>query len=169
MSTSPARFESGVAPCAPPLLVTPAIQLSCGMLSSRVSSIETIFLLGGMKSESALSVVVLPLAVPPHMIALAPFSTAIHQYAIISADIVSNVRRSVGVNGSLRNLRMVNVEPRVVTSRDSDACRREPSGSVASTSGSATEMCLPDRCTSCSTKPSSASSLGKLTFVRTDS
>ena len=49
------------------------------------------------------------------------------------------------------------VEPRVVTSRESEAWRREPSGSVASTSGSATEMCFPDRWTSWSTIRTSTS------------
>jgi hypothetical protein len=146
MSTPPTRRPWPSA--AAPVRVTPGIQFSCVRLISRVSSMLTIFFARGMNIDSALSIVVLPDAVPPHIMADAPCSTASQKYAIISGETVWKRMRSVGVSGSLRKRRMVNVEPRVVISRERLACRRLPSGSVASTRGSATLMCLPERCTS---------------------
>ncbi len=56
--------------------VTLGIQFGWGSFTSRVSSRDTIFAIGGMKSEIALSAVVLPDAVPPAKIADFPPSTA---------------------------------------------------------------------------------------------
>ncbi len=78
MSTSPAAFPSG--PRSPvPLRVAPGIQFSWGRFTSRVSSIETIFEVGGMKRATALSVLVLPEAGPPQMISDSPCSAASHR------------------------------------------------------------------------------------------
>ncbi len=75
MSTSPAVFPS--APRSPvPVRVAPGIQFSCGRLTSRVSSIETIFDVGGMKRAMALRVLVLPAAGPPQMMTDSPCSAA---------------------------------------------------------------------------------------------
>ena len=75
MSTSPAAFPSG--PRSPvPLRVAPGIQFSWGRLTSRVSSIETIFEVGGMKREMAFSVLVFPEAGPPQMMTDSPCSAA---------------------------------------------------------------------------------------------
>ncbi len=49
------------------------------------------------------------------------------------------------MNGLSRNRRIVNELPRLVTCVPSVACSREPSGTVASRIGLATEMCLPER------------------------
>jgi len=96
-----------------------------------------------MNNASALRVDVLPAAVPPAISALMPFSTAIHMYPTISDDMVLNSIRSGGENGSSMNFLMVNVEPFVVISVLRVICIREPSGMVASSMGSAMEMCLP--------------------------
>ncbi len=75
MSISPAVLPSG--PRSPvPVRVAPGIQLSCGRFTSRVSSIETILEVGGMKSAIALRVEVLPAAGPPQMISDSPCSAA---------------------------------------------------------------------------------------------
>ena len=137
-----------------PSLVSAGIQFSCGRFSSRVSSMLTIFIWGGMNRRTALSVVVLPLAVPPQTSMELPYSVAIHRYAIISVLIVLNLSRSTGVNGFSLNRLMVNDEPRLVTCLPSVAFSLEPSGIVASSNGSATEMCLPHFCASQTTKES---------------
>ncbi len=62
-----------------PSRVRAGIQFSCGRFSSRVSSMLTIFICGGMKSRTALSVVVLPEAVPPHTSMELPYSVAVHR------------------------------------------------------------------------------------------
>ena len=63
----------------------------------------------------------------------------------MSGLIVRNLSRSTGVNGLSRNRRIVNELPRFVTCIPSVAWRREPSGTVASSIGLATEMCFPER------------------------
>ena len=79
-----------------PPRVREGTQFSWGRLSSRVSSMETIFICGGMNSSVALRVVVLPDAVPPQTIIDWPASMAIHRYAIMSGLIVRNFSRSTG-------------------------------------------------------------------------
>ena len=63
----------------------------------------------------------------------------------MSEDMVRNATMSAGEKGSSLKRRMQNEEPRVDTSRPSFITIREPSISVASSKGSATEMCLPQR------------------------
>ena len=111
----------------------------------------------------ALRLVVLPEAVPPARMNEWPISMANQNQAAISAESVPSRMRSGGVMGSARNLRTVKVLPRVVTSRLSVACRRLPSGRVASSRGSATEMCLRLRCARRMTNESRSSSSSKRT------
>src|SRR5947199_10169885 len=134
------------------------------MLNSHVSAMNTIFIGGGMNRRIAFSVVVLPEAVPPQMSIDCPFSIASHMYAIISGDIVLNRTRSSGVKGFSRNRRIVKEEPRFVTCMPNVAWRREPSGIVASSIGCATEMCLPDRWASQTTKESNSSAESNFRF-----
>ena len=65
---------------------------------------ETIFFVGGMKSDMALSAVVFPLAVPPQNRIEAPFSTVNQRYAAIWTDNVPFLIKSIGVRGVSRNL-----------------------------------------------------------------
>ncbi|OGS50778.1 MAG: hypothetical protein A3K65_00315 [Euryarchaeota archaeon RBG_16_68_12] len=132
-----------------------------------MSSIETIFIWGGMNSRIAFRVVVFPLAVPPQISMDCPFSIASHRYAIISGDIVLNRTRSSGVKGFSRNLRIVNDDPRFVTCIPRVAWSREPSGTVASSMGCATEMCFPHRCASHTTKESSSTAVSNLRLLGT--
>src|SRR5665648_114803 len=106
------------------------------------------FALGGMNSDTAFSEVVLPDAVPPAKIKLLLFSMQNHKYAIALVENVCHPMRSIGVNGTSLNRLMVNVEPWAVTALPSVIWIREPSGKVASTIGSATDICLPLRCAS---------------------
>ncbi len=152
-----------------PCLVRPGTQFGCGMLTSRVDSIETIFICQGIKIHIALRVVVFPEAVPPTKSIGTSFWKAIQRYATINEDMVRNATISAGENGSSLNRRIQNAEPRVETSRPSFITIREPSISVASSSGSATEMCLPQRCASLITYDSSASSVSHTQVVSTDS
>ncbi len=59
----------------------------------------------------AFKVVVFPEAVPPANMQDLAFSTASQRKAIPSGEKVCHSMRSVGVIGSSRNLRIVNVEP----------------------------------------------------------
>ena len=82
MSTSPlSKFF-------PPSRVTSGSQFLCGSCISRVSSIETVFEIGGMKKDAAFIVDVLPLAVPPTMIMLLLFSTQ-SQMTAMSSELYS--------------------------------------------------------------------------------
>jgi len=117
----------------------------CGSFSSRVSSRETTFAFGGMNSDTAFSDEVLPEAVPPENKSDLLFSMHSHRYDISSLEKVFHAIRSIGVMGTSLNLRIVNVLPLVVTSLPSVSWIREPSGMVASTMGSAMDMCLPHR------------------------
>ncbi|OPY34434.1 MAG: hypothetical protein A4E32_00160 [Methanomassiliicoccales archaeon PtaU1.Bin124] len=117
MSISPAAFPlASLSPA--PVLVAPGIQFSCGRLISLVSSMLTILAPGGMKSAMEFSAEVLPEAVPPQRIIDSPFSTPSQRYAIISGLTVLYLSRSTGVKGLSLNRLMVNVEPRVETSRE---------------------------------------------------
>ncbi len=87
------------------------IQFGWGSFNSRVSSSVTIFASGGMKSDMAFRVVVFPDAVPPANMQDLAFSTASQMNAIPSGEKVCHSIRSVGVIGSSRNFRIVNVEP----------------------------------------------------------
>ena len=170
MSTAPAALAPAAAVSPPkPSRVQPGIQLGCGRFSSRVSSMLTIFCCHGRKSEQAFSDVVLPEAVPPTNSIDIPYCIASQKNAICIDEKVLNSSRSIGVNGSSRNRRMVNVEPLVETSRPRVMTMREPSISVASSSGSAIEMCLPQRCASRIMYRSSSSSSGQTMLVRSDS
>jgi len=87
--------------------VTLAIQFRWGNSTSRVSSIETIFALLGMKSETAFSEVVFPEAVPPAKMSDFWFSMLSHRNAICSSEKVFQLIRSIGVCGTSLNCRMV--------------------------------------------------------------
>src|SRR5512133_2813043 len=139
--------------------VTLGIQLGWGSFTSRVSSRDTIFDMGGMNREMAFRAVVLPDAVPPAKMADLPPSTQSQMYAMASGEKVCHSIRSVGVRGSSLNLRMVKVEPCAVTSWPRVIWIREPSCMVASRIGSAIEMYLPARCASFVTNESSSSAV----------
>jgi len=72
--------------------------------------------------------------------------------------------RSTGVSGFSLNLRMVNVDP-FVTVLESVVCRRDPSGSLPSTIGEKTDICLPHICANLTTNELSSSSFLNHTFV----
>ena len=117
----------------------------------------------------AFRVVVLPDAVPPTNSIGTSFWNATQRYAPISEDRVRNAMMSQGENGSSLNLRIQNAEPLVDTSRPSFMTILEPSINVASSNGSATEMCLPQRCASLITYDSNSSSVSHTQVVSTDS
>ena len=146
MSTSPAAFTPLPADSPPkPCLVHPGIQFGCGKFNSRVSSILTILCCQGRKREHALSEVVFPEAVPPTNNIDIPYCIASQKNAICMEENVLNSSKSTGVNGSSLKRRIVNVEPLVDTSLPKVMTIREPSINVASRSGSAIEICLPQR------------------------
>ena len=93
----------------------------------------------------ALRVVVLPEAVPPTNSIGTSFWKAIQRYATINEDIVRKATMSHGENGSSLKRRIQNAEPRVEISCPNFMTILEPSISVASSNGSATEMCFPQR------------------------
>ena len=142
--------------------VRPGIQFMCGSFSSRVSSRDMTFALGGMNKDTAFSDEVLPEAVPPEKMSVLLFSMQSHRYAISSVENVFHAIRSIGVMGTSLNLRMVNVLPRVVISLPSVIWIREPSGIVASIIGSAMDICLPQRCASRITNESSCFSVNMM-------
>src|SRR5512137_3023138 len=142
MSISPAALPSG--PRSPtPDLVVPGIQFSWGRLISLVSSMVTTFAPGGMNRDMAFRVAVLPLAVPPQMMADSPCSTLSHRYATISGDAVPYLMSSTGVNGFSLNRLIVNDAPLVVASLAYVAWTLCPSGVVPSRMGLETDSCLP--------------------------
>ena len=146
MSTSPAAFSPLPADSPPkPCLVQPGIQLGCGKFNSRVSSILTILCCHGRKSEQAFREVVLPDAVPPTNNIDIPYCIANQKNAICIDENVLNSSKSTGVKGSSLKRRIVNVEPLVDTSLPRVMTIREPSIKVASRSGSAMEICFPQR------------------------
>src|SRR2546422_4188047 len=149
--------------------VVPGIQFSWGRLISRVSSMDTIFAPGRMKRAALFKVAVFPLAVPPQTIIDLPLSTATQRYATISALAVPNLTSSTGVKGFSLYRRIVNDEPRVVTSLLYVAWTRCPSTEVPSRIGFATEICLPHRCPSMTANEFRASSSSKMTLVLIDS
>src|SRR3989449_2688056 len=168
MSISPPAFPS--APRSPtPDRVVPGIQFSWGRLISRVSSMDTIFAPGRMKRAALFRVAVLPLAVPPQTIMDLPLSTATQRYATISALAVPNFTSSTGVKGFSLYRRIVNEDPRVVTSLLYVAWTRWPSTEVPSRIGFATEICLPHRCPSITVNEFRAASSSQMTFVLSDS
>ena len=146
MSTSPGAFWPEP-PASPPkpCLVQPGIQLGCGKFNSLVSSMLTILCCHGRKREQAFRDVVFPDAVPPTNSIDIPYCIAIQKKAICMDEKVLNSNKSTGVKGSSLKRRMVNVEPLVETSLPRVITIREPSINVASNSGSAIEMCLPQR------------------------
>jgi len=79
MSISPAAFPVCADLPPNPARVRRGTQFSWGRFSSRVSSMDTIFIWGGMNRRIAFSVVVFPEAVPPQMSMLCPFSMASHR------------------------------------------------------------------------------------------
>src|SRR6056297_3626663 len=118
--------------------VTLDSQLSWYSVSSRVSSMVSSFDRGGMNIEMAFIDVVLPDAVPPAKMSDLFDSMASQRYASISTEKVPYSSRSMGVNGSSAYFRMVNADPRGVTSSPSASSMRDPSGSVVETTGSET-------------------------------
>src|SRR2546426_11627720 len=106
MSISPAGFPVEATRPPNPARVRSGTQFSWGRFSSRVSSMDTIFICGGMKRGIAISVVVFPEAGPPQMSIDCPFSIESHRYAIISGDIVFNRTRARGGEGVSRDLRV---------------------------------------------------------------
>ena len=82
---------------------------------------------------------------------------------------VRKATMSAGEKGSSLKRRIQNEDPRVDTSRPSFITIREPSINVASSKGSATEMCLPQRWASLITYDSSSSSVFHTQVVSTDS
>ncbi len=171
-----AAFSSSNSPISPsldsppnPCRVKPGTQLGCGMFTSLVDSILTIFICHGMKIHIAFNVVVFPDAVPPTNSIGTSFWNATHKYAPINDDNVLNAMMSHGENGSSLNLRIQKAEPRVDTSRPNFITILEPSISVASSRGSATEMCLPHLCASLITYDSNSSSVSQTQVVSTDS
>ncbi len=77
--------------------------------------------------------------------------------------------RSGGVSGLSLNFLIVKELPLVVTSLPRVSCILEPSGIVASSSGSAMEICLPQICAMRTTEASSSFSSSKEMFVSIDS
>ena len=87
------------------------ITCSCWSWSSAASSIVTIRSSPGMKAETAFSVVVLPVPVPPEMRTLSfPRTHAARNWADFAVS-VSNAIRSSIVYGSRENFRIVSVGP----------------------------------------------------------
>ena len=87
------------------------ITCSCWSWSSAASSIVTMRSSPGMKAETAFSVVVLPVPVPPEMRTLSfPRTHAARNWADFAVS-VSNAIRSSIVYGSRENFRIVSVGP----------------------------------------------------------
>src|SRR3989338_8258408 len=112
-------------------------QFSWGTYISGVSSTEYILYVGSMNTVKALSVVVFPEAVSPHMKMLAPCSTASQKYAASCALIVFHEMSCVMLTGVSVNLRMVKLVPRLDTSSPNSTLSRLPSGSAGATVGGA--------------------------------
>src|SRR4030042_1009334 len=168
MSISPAAFPSG--PRSPtPDLVVPGIQFSWGGLLPLVSAWGPPLAPGGMNGDFAFSVAVLPLAVPPQMMADSPCSTLSHKYATISGDAVPYLMSSTGGRGFSLNRLMVNDAPLVVTSLAYVACTLCPSGVVPSNIGFETDSCLPHLWPRLITNELRSSSLSNDTLVLIDS
>src|SRR5881409_1354551 len=79
MSISPAGLPVEATRPPNPARVRSGTQFSWGRFSSRVSSMDTIFIWGGMNRRIAFSVVVFPEAVPPQMSIDCPFSIESHR------------------------------------------------------------------------------------------
>ena len=112
--------------------------------SSAASSIVTIRSSAGMKDDTTLSRVVFPEPVPPEMMMFRrPFTQSARKSRTLGLN-VPNAIRSLSVNGSVENLRMVSMAPsRAIGGMT--ALTREPSGRRASTSGLASSMRRPTR------------------------
>ncbi len=118
------------------------------MFSSAVSSHVTIFILGFMKHERALSSVVLPLPVAPATIMFALFSRSSQKYAASSVFITLLWISSVMLKGFSLNFLIVNVDPLGDTSSLNVAASLCLPYIIASSIGNAEEMCLPALCAS---------------------
>ena len=109
-----------------------------GSCNSRVSSIVIILSLGGTNAAIVFKVVVLPELVPPAIIALHGFtpnpSVQTHKKPAKWDDKVLKFIRSITVNGSFLNLRIVKVGPSAETG-GSVALTLEPSFNLASNMG----------------------------------
>jgi hypothetical protein len=68
---------------------------------------ETIFVFDGINSDTALSEVVFPEAVPPAKMRDLSFSMANHKKAISLSENVFQLMRSIGVKGTSLNCRIV--------------------------------------------------------------
>ena len=79
MSISPAGFPVATTRPPNPARVRSGTQFSWGRFSSLVSSMDTIFIWGGMNKRIAFRVVVFPEAVPPQISIDWPFSIASHR------------------------------------------------------------------------------------------
>ena len=133
--------------------------------SSAVSSMDTMRSLEGIKLASALSSEVLPELVPPLTRILHRDCTAISRMRQISELKVPSCTSSMGVSGSLRNLRMETVGP----SMDKGSMMtliRPPSGRRASTMGLDSSSRRPKGARMRRTMRSTCSSSLKCTFSR---
>ena len=118
------------------------ITCSCWSWSSAASSIVTMRSSPGMKADTAFSVVVLPVPVPPEMRTLSfPRTHAARNWADFAVS-VSNAIRSSIVYGSRENFRIVSVGP-LSESGGMTAFTRLPSGRRASTIGDASSTRRP--------------------------
>ena len=110
--------------------------------SSLASSIVTMRSSSGMNDESTLSVVVLPLPVPPEMTTLSRPRTQASRNADACSLIVPSRIRSSMENASAENLRTVRKGPPIARGWMT-ALTREPSGRRASTIGVDSSMRRP--------------------------
>src|SRR3989338_4700263 len=150
------------------VLATSGTQWVCGSLSSDVSSMLIIFIWGLMKRERTFNNDVLPVAVPPEMSMDEPCSTRNQKYAIILRSHVPYFIMSTGVMGLSENILIVKLLPLRAISLPSVACNLEPSGSVPSSNGLATEIVLPHLSASLFTNVSRTSLFEKLMLVLMD-
>ena len=111
--------------------------------SSLASSTVTMRSSAGMNDDSTLSVVVLPVPVPPETMTLSrPTTQACEEAGRRAALSVPKRMRSSTWNGSLENFRMVRNGPPMASGWIT-ALTREPSGRRASTIGVASSMRRP--------------------------
>src|SRR6516165_11699062 len=113
-----------------------SIRQMCGncSCSSAASSIVMIRSSGGMNADSALSIVVLPLPVPPDTISeMRPFTAASSTSTICGRIALTSTRRSIE-NGRLENFLIETRGPSTAIGRTA-TLTRDPSGSRASTVG----------------------------------
>ena len=106
----------------------------CCSWSSAASSIVRMRSRSGMNDESTFSNVVLPVPVPPEISTLSLPRTAASNTWTNSSENVPKLTKSLAVNGSSANFRIVSTEPRSA-SGGMIAFTREPFGRRASTIG----------------------------------